>query len=100
VSDYCHISWTAGEARVKGFNASNRGKATTVRIELEVTDSDALSWIMRQLQEAQQAAKLRTVTTPTRRARARQDNLLTAADVLALLPAPPLKLSDQRGGRR
>jgi len=93
VSDYCHISWETGEARVKSFSAANRGKATTVKIELEITDPRALAYIISQLHEAQQPPK-RIAPVPTK-SRARS----TATEQLAL-PGPVLRLSDLRGGRR
>lgn len=90
MSDYCHISWQHGQARVKSFSASNRGKATTVKIELDVTDADALSWIISQLHEAQQARK----PVPTK------SSVRTKATEQLALPAPALRITDLRGGRR
>lgn len=72
--------------RLKAFSSSNRGKATSVKIELETSDPDALSWLLHELQEA------RTPKTPTPPAKVEEARLA--------LPAPQLRLPAPKGGRR
>jgi len=52
--------------KLKGFTASNRGKATTVRIELEASDPYALSDMLRSLQELKLQTEAAKPVRPTR----------------------------------
>lgn len=83
MSDYRYISWRDGEAREKGFGASNRGKATTIKIELEVTDATRLGMILSDLQEAKNPPAPPPATTAPRPRRKPE---------LLALPAPTLRL--------
>ena len=90
---YHGLHWEDGEARLKGFSATSRGKSTILKIELEVFgahDSWALAHMLRSLQQAQQPAKPADVA-PKSRSKGKADDLLA-------LPAPLLKITDRRNG--
>lgn len=81
------LHWGADEAQLKGFTSSNRGKATTIKIELEVVDPDRLGMIMTQLQEAAKPFK------PPAPPKAEMQPALPAPR--RALPAPLLQLEDR-----
>lgn len=46
-----------GAVRIKSYGAVTKGEKSTIRIELDVTDPDELSHILRQCKELADAAK-------------------------------------------
>lgn len=51
MTDHRIIGWTDATARLQSFTTSSKGKDTTVRIELKVTDPRELSHLIRELAE-------------------------------------------------
>lgn len=47
------LHWSTPGVRLKGYTHASRGKATTVKVELEVADPWALASLLEQLAEAQ-----------------------------------------------
>ena len=93
---YHGLHWEDGEARLRGFSASSKGKNTILKIELEVlggSDSWTLAHLMRSLQEAQQPAP-KAEPAPSRGATSRRKS----TERQLTLPAPPLRLPDMRNG--
>lgn len=48
------IYWTDDTARLAGYSASAKGKATTIKIELAVSCPDRMGWIMSELASIKQ----------------------------------------------
>ena len=46
-------------AKLKGFSTSNRGRSSTIKIEIETADADTFSWLLHNLQEFQTGQKQR-----------------------------------------
>lgn len=85
------LHWSEGEARVKAFSVSSRGSTSVIKVEIDVSTADALSWIVRQLhedREAGKAPKARKKTAPTA-------PLALSDDTIRALPAPLLALEDR-----
>jgi hypothetical protein len=73
------IYWSPEEATVKDYSALTRGGKTVITIKLEVTDTYALSHILRNLDEAQRERPLPYRPSPkskAERAAAREERLL------------------------
>lgn len=57
MKDYCLISWSRDQGKVKTFSTASGAKATRLTIVLEFTDSYALSSVLQSLHEAQHPPK-------------------------------------------
>lgn len=86
MGDYVHLAWDRDHAKLKGFNTSNRGGKSTVKIEIEVCDPYTLGRLLSDLQEAQTPKAQPKPAVEPRRALPRPRAALPAP--LLALPAP------------
>lgn len=84
MSDYCHIMFERNAGKVKSFSTASGPKSTRLTIVLEITDSYALSHLLRELHEAQHPPKEDPATAPAAKPKAKTRR--------PALPAPPLQL--------
>jgi hypothetical protein len=84
MSDYCHIMFERQAGKVKSFSTASGSKSTRLTIVLEITDSYALSNLLRELHEAQHAPKAEPAPASVAKPKAKAKR--------PALAAPPLQL--------
>lgn len=87
MNDIPFVWLEADTAKVKGYSATGRGKATVVKIEVHVEDSYELGRILQRLQECQNWKR----PVPPKPERPRKPK----PEPLLALPAPALRLTYQ-----
>lgn len=87
--EYRSIVWTDDTARLAGFSSSTKGAASVIKIELKVTDTDRLGFIMSELAEIKRSQGTITVDAEEVSPRSRRRSI--AADA-----ALPLQLTHRK----
>ncbi len=93
--DYFGLHWARGEAKVRRYSTTSGAKAATIKIELEVTSTYALSNIVRDLEEAMRDPVAAAASPPPRRSPSKSARLALPAPLLRL-PPPELGGDDDR----
>ncbi|UIJ46924.1 hypothetical protein LZK98_08270 [Sphingomonas cannabina] len=91
------LHWSTDKARIKGFSTANRGRTTTVKIELEVSDHYTLGRILSELQEAQGKSRRQAPSMNGKRGHVVIDEFDSLPEPQRRLSAPRLALPAPAG---